>query len=114
MITQEAVLQILRQVKYPGYSRDIVSFGLIREVQVDGAAVGVQIELTSPAQEVAEQIADAARLALRNGIPGLTDAHVQVKVPTPQQAASTPGGMPAKNRLPHIRRVVAVASGKGG
>ncbi|HAB15138.1 MAG TPA: chromosome partitioning protein, partial [Verrucomicrobiales bacterium] len=42
------------------------------------------------------------------------DAHVQVKVPTPQQAASTPGGMPAKNRLPHIRRVVAVASGKGG
>ena len=40
MITQEAVLNVLRQVKYPGYSRDIVSFGLVKEIKVDGAAVG--------------------------------------------------------------------------
>ncbi|MBN9689835.1 MAG: Mrp/NBP35 family ATP-binding protein [Verrucomicrobia bacterium] len=114
MITPEAVLQVLRQVKYPGYSRDIVSFGLVKDVQVDGSAVGVLIELTSPNPEVGEQIADAARLTLRDQIPGLSDAHVQVKVPTPQQTAGTPGGPLVKNKLPHIRRIIAVASGKGG
>jgi len=114
MITQEEVLNVLRQVKYPGYSRDIVSFGLVKEVQIDGTAVGVLVELTSPSPEIGEQIAEAARLALRNAITSLSDAHVQVQVPSPQQAASTPGGMPAKNRLPNINRIVAVASGKGG
>lgn len=114
MITPEAVLQVLRQVKYPGYSRDIVSFGLVKDVQVDGSAVGVLIELTSPNPEVGEQIAEAARLALRDHLPELSDAHVQVKVPTPQQTASNPGGLLAKNKLPNIRRVVAIASGKGG
>ena len=39
--TQDAVLNALRTVKYPGYSRDIVSFGLVKEVQVDGPAIGV-------------------------------------------------------------------------
>ncbi|MFZ9855265.1 MAG: iron-sulfur cluster assembly protein, partial [Limisphaerales bacterium] len=110
MISQEAVLQILKSVKYPGYSRDIVSFGLIKEIQVEETAVGVLIELTSPNPEVGEQIADAARLALRDGIPGLVDAHVQVKVPTAAQAATGPA---PRNRLPHIKRVIAVASGKG-
>jgi ATP-binding protein involved in chromosome partitioning len=114
MITSEAVLQVLRQVKYPGYSRDIVSFGLVKDVQVDGSAVGVLIELTSPNPEVGEQIAEAARLALRDHLPELSDAHVQVKVPTPQQTASIPGGLLAKNKLPNIRRVIAIASGKGG
>ena len=111
MISQEAVLQILKTVKYPGYSRDIVSFGLVKEIQVEPTAVGVLIELTSPNPEIGEQIADAARLALRDGIPGLADAHVQVKVPTAAQAATGPA---PKNRLPHIKRVIAVASGKGG
>jgi ATP-binding protein involved in chromosome partitioning len=114
--TTEAVLAVLRGVKYPGYSRDIVSFGLVKDVQIDGAAVGVLLELNSPNPETGRQIADAARLALREALPGLSDAHVQVRVPA---AAAAPGAVPAGgaaagNRVPGIRRVLAVASGKGG
>lgn len=111
MITQDAVQAALRKVKYPGYSRDIVSFGLIKEVQIDGTAVGVQIELTSPNPGVGEQIADAIRIVLRNDIPELSDAHVQVKLPSPQ---ANPSSNVTPNRLPHIGRIIAVASGKGG
>ncbi len=110
----DAILDALRSVKYPGYSRDIVSFGLVRDVQVDGSAVGVLIELTSANPEVGRQIADAARLAIRDAFPDLTDAHVQVKVPTPQGAATQPAGIFQRQKDPRIRRVVAVASGKGG
>ena len=36
-LTPDAVLAQLRGVKYPGYSRDIVSFGLVKDVQIDGS-----------------------------------------------------------------------------
>ncbi len=114
-LTPDAILAALRKVKYPGYSRDIVSFGLVKDIQLDGNAVGVLIELTSPSVEVGEQIADAARLVLRDEFPGLGDAHVQVRTPPPgttPAAPSTPGA--ARQKIPGIARIVAVASGKGG
>lgn len=114
MTTRDEVLAVLRGVKYPGYSRDIVSFGLVKEIQIDGGAVGVLIELTTPNAEVGNQIADAAREALRTGLSGLSDAHVQIRMPPAGASVSSaaPGG--SRQGIPGIRRVVAVASGKGG
>lgn len=115
MPEQSDILTVLKTVKYPGYSRDIVSFGLVKEIQVDGDAVGVLIELTTPNPEVGEQIADAARLALRDQLPELKDAHVQVRVPPgPAPGAPAPGGALPRSKIPGIGRILAVASGKGG
>ena len=116
-IQESSVMEALRTVKYPGYSRDIVSFGLVKGVQIDGGAVGVLLELSTPNPEIGNQIADAAKAALRDQIEGITDAHVQVQVPPPTSAVSaTPAntGVAQRNRMPGVRRVVAVASGKGG
>ena len=114
MLSQDAILAVLKTVKYPGYSRDIVSFGLVKDIQIEGMAAGILIELTTPNQELGNQIADAVRLALRDRIEGLTDAHVQVRVPSPQQAAAAVPGAANRNKIPGINRIVAVASGKGG
>jgi ATP-binding protein involved in chromosome partitioning len=38
-LNSELILAQLRGVKYPGYSRDIVSFGMIKDVQIDGSRV---------------------------------------------------------------------------
>lgn len=113
-LQESSVMEVLRTVKYPGYSRDIVSFGLVKGIQIDGGAVGVLLELTTPNPEIGKQIADAAKAALRDRLEGITDAHVQVQVPTPAAAASANTGVPQRNRMPGVRRVVAVASGKGG
>ncbi len=113
-IQESSVMEVLRTVKYPGYSRDIVSFGLVKGVQIDGGAVGVLLELTTPNPEIGNQIADAAKAALRDRLEGITDAHVQVQVPTPVAAAAANTGVPQRNRMPGVQRVVAVASGKGG
>jgi len=113
-LSQDAIREALRSVKYPGYSRDIVSFGLVKEIQIDGTAIGVLVELTTPNPDIGRQIADAARLALRDAFPGISDAHVQVKVPTPTAAASQPPGAFQRQKDPRIRHVIAVASGKGG
>ena len=47
-MSDELILSLLGQVKYPGFSRDIVSFGLVRETALDekGKAT-VKLELRS-------------------------------------------------------------------
>ena len=47
MITEDEIKNALKAVKYPGYSRDIVSFGLVKEVTADNGAVSVMMQLTS-------------------------------------------------------------------
>ena len=113
MITEDDVRNALRVVKYPGYSRDIVSFGLVKQVAVREGAVSVVLNLTSANPEAARQLKSEAEQALR-GLGGVQ--HVYVEVAQPQQAAGQSGGSPwgQQAKVPGIARIVAVASGKGG
>ncbi len=114
-MTPELVTNALKNVKYPGYSRDIVSFGLVKDVVANHGAVSVAIQLTSGTADVAQQIKASAEQAIR-ALPGVQHVHVNVLMPT-----TTPGAAPVQqspwqgqNKVPGIKRVVAVASGKGG
>lgn len=100
-------------VKYPGYSRDIVSFGLVKQVAIREGAVSVALNLTSPSPEAARQLKGEAEQVLK-ALPGITHVHVEVNQPpaAPGAAGATPWAQQAK--VPGISRIVAVASGKGG
>ena len=39
MLTEEDIKNALKSVKYPGYSRDIVSFGLVKHIAARDGAV---------------------------------------------------------------------------
>ncbi|MGH8007128.1 MAG: iron-sulfur cluster assembly protein, partial [Candidatus Binatia bacterium] len=43
MPTPQELLEALKQVKYPGFTRDIVSFGFIKDIEVGGTGVTVQL-----------------------------------------------------------------------
>ena len=47
--TAKDVLEALKQVKYPGFSRDIVSFGIVRDIEVGG--FGTTITIAPPADQ---------------------------------------------------------------
>jgi ATP-binding protein involved in chromosome partitioning len=113
MVTEENIRDALKAVKYPGYSRDIVSFGLITRIAVQGAAVSVSMKVTSPSPEVVRQIKAESERVLR-ALPGVQTVQVEVEQPggAPTGAAQSPWAQ--QNRVPGIRRIVAVASGKGG
>lgn len=113
MANQDSVVTALKTVKYPGYSRDIVSFGLIKNVAVNNGAASVTIELSSPNQDIARQLKAECEAAIK-GVPGVTLAHVEVKVPAGAQAAAPQSPFANQNKVPGIARIVAVASGKGG
>jgi ATP-binding protein involved in chromosome partitioning len=112
MLTQDDIKNALKAVKYPGYSRDIVSFGLIKEVSAANGAVSVVMQLTTSNPEAARQIKEDSERTLK-ALPEVKLVHVEVKQPAAGSAAST--GAPAnQNRVPGVKRVIAIASGKGG
>jgi ATP-binding protein involved in chromosome partitioning len=110
MLNQEIVTQALKSVKYPGYSRDIVSFGIVKSIAVNAGAVSVSLQLTGGSSEVTAQIKAGVEKALR-ALPQVEQLHVEI-ASSPPAAAPTPWSQ--QNKLPGIHRVVAVASGKGG
>ncbi len=112
MFTQDDIKQALKAVKYPGYSRDIVSFGLIKEVSAANGAVSVTMQLTSANPDAARQIQEDSERVLR-ALPGVKHVHIDVRQPAAGQAAA-PGALANQNRIPGVKRVIAVASGKGG
>jgi ATP-binding protein involved in chromosome partitioning len=115
MVTPDSIRDALKAVKYPGYSRDIVSFGLIKDIAVNNGAVSVTIQLTTANPEAAQQIKAECERVLRS-MAGVEKAFVDVRqtgtAPAPQAHAQNP--FANQNRVPGIKRVIAVASGKGG
>ncbi len=113
MLTEEDVKNALKTVKYPGYSRDIVSFGLVKRIAAKDGAVAVSMQLTTSNPDLARQIRSESELALR-ALPGVNSVQVEVTQPSGASAATPQSPWTQQNRIPGIRRVVAVASGKGG
>jgi ATP-binding protein involved in chromosome partitioning len=111
MLTEQAVKEALKAVKYPGYSRDIVSFGLVKDVAAGNGAVTVVIQLTSNNAEAAQKIKADCERTLRE-LPDVR--HVFVEVKQPAATAGGPDPWSRQNKVGGIQRVVAVASGKGG
>jgi ATP-binding protein involved in chromosome partitioning len=112
MLTPEDIKNALKAVKYPGYSRDIVSFGLVKEITVPPDGINVVMQLTTSNADAARQIqADSERVL--QSLPGVKHVNVAVHQPAGGPATSA-GGLAGQNRIAGVQRVIAVASGKGG
>jgi len=103
-------MNALKSVKYPGFSRDIVSFGLVKLVNIDNGEVRVQLALATNDPNVPATIKNDAEKVLR-AIDGVRSAKVLIDIQAPPGGAGA--GMGA-TRISGIRHVIAVASGKGG
>jgi len=109
-ISEEHVKTALKAVKYPGFSRDIVSFGLVKSIQIDDGEIKVQLALATNDPNVPAAIKNDAERALRE-IEGVRSAKVLIDIHAPPGGAGADMGA---TRIPGVRHVIAVASGKGG
>ena len=113
MLTDDDIKNALKAVKYPGYSRDIVSFGLIKQIAAKEGAVSVSMQLTTNSAEVANQIKSESERVLKL-LPGVIRVQVEVTQQGAPQTAAPQGPWAQQQKVPGIRRIAAVASGKGG
>lgn len=109
----EQVLEALKKVRFPGLSRDIVSFGFVRDVRVDAGTVSFTIHFQTENPSVGQQIARDAEAAVR-ALEGVSDVRLNLEIGA-KQGTPVGGAMPAgPNILSDVKYRIAVASGKGG
>jgi len=109
MATPQEILEDLKQIKYPGYSRDIVSFGLVRDIEIASNGITVTLAIGSAKADAVDEISRAVRDRVR-ALTGTGNIEVVIQEPEkpkPAAPAKAPG-------IPGVQHVVAVASGKGG
>ncbi len=112
ILTEKQVKDALSGVRYPGFSRDIVSFGLVKSIDIENGAVRVQLALATNDPAIPATIKSEAENILR-GMDGVREAKVLIDIHAPPAGAGTGAGVGA-TRIPGIKHVIAVASGKGG
>jgi len=113
MLTQDDIQNALKTVQYPGYSRDIVSFGLVKDITIANGAVSVTMQLTTSNPDIARQIQESSERVLKN-LPGAKQVHVEVRQPAAGQSEGGINPFSNQNRVPGVKHTIAVASGKGG
>ncbi|EIP96572.1 ATPase involved in chromosome partitioning [Opitutaceae bacterium TAV1] len=118
-MTPDALKEHLKQVKYPGFSRDIVSFGLVRAAALVDGTAKVSIALTTSDPKVPLHIRTEVEKCLR-ALPDVRDVIIDVAVtpvrtpPPAAQGGNLAGNTGAAGGASAIRHAVAIASGKGG
>ncbi|QSR87016.1 Mrp/NBP35 family ATP-binding protein [Candidatus Methylacidiphilum infernorum] len=107
ILSKELILNQLKQVRYPGFSRDIVSFGLVKEIESLEGEVRIKLELSSPNPDVPGQLEKEIKSKLST-LEGIGNVQVLIKRP---ESRPLPKPSPAGSEIKHI---IAIASGKGG
>jgi ATP-binding protein involved in chromosome partitioning len=113
MITEALVREKLGEVNYPGFSRDIVSFGLVKGIVVDGNDVTVKIGIATRDPSIPRTIHEGIEATL-SAIEGVGKVSVDFDIQDPPEPVT--GGDPSagQSSIPGIKKVIAIASGKGG
>ena len=107
-VTEQSVLDALRNVRDPDLHRDIVTLGFVKNLQVEDGRVAFTIELTTPACPVKDQMREQAQAAVAR-IPGVTGVEV-----TMTASVRTARLADTRARVPGVKNIIAVGAGKGG
>jgi ATP-binding protein involved in chromosome partitioning len=106
-VTEEKVLDVLKRVQDPDLHKDIVSLGFIRNLKIEGGNVAFDLNLTTPACPVKDQMRDEA-VALVKGLAGVQNVDIKMTA----EVRQTP--QMDRTALKNVKNIVAVGSGKGG
>ncbi len=113
---RDDIIAVLKTVNYPGYSRDIVSFGMVADVQISDSDVKVVLAVATGNEEQKAQLAASVRSALSERLK-LSRVEVEIVPPKPAAnagASAAAGPNPVQAPIPGVKHTIAVASSKGG
>jgi ATP-binding protein involved in chromosome partitioning len=107
-LTEQAVLEQLKNITDPDLRKDIVTLGFVKDLQISGGDVSFRIVLTTPACPVKEAFeTEAVRLV--RAIGGVQNVKVTMDAEVPKGR-----GVANNVAVPGVKNIIAVSSGKGG
>ncbi len=106
MIDNNKIVQALQTVKDPATGQDIISVKMVEDFKIDGNNVHFGLNIPSQDSNVKQAINFACIEAIQKVYPD-AEVHILMK-------GAAPAGATPNNPLPHVKNIIAVASGKGG
>lgn len=119
-LNRDEILDLLKQVNYPGLTRDLVSFGMVQDVEILPDGVNIYLEVASKDPDIPRRLDAVVKRGLEAKVPGRLQVFTKLKTGGESEAGPGHGHAHAQdpNQLPkllnQVKHVVAVASGKGG
>lgn len=110
--TVERVHSELAKVRYPGFDRSIVAFGMVQNVGVHNADVVVTLALPTRKNDVITTLRSEIEAAVAS-IAGVERVEVQIAADVADSPRSTQQSA-TRQSIPGVDYILAVASGKGG
>lgn len=109
-LDKQKIIDKLRQVKYPNYNRDVVSFGLIKDVSIEGKRIIIKLLFGTESEERKQKIMDAIKSELAD----LNYESVNFEVNESAKENKHHGAEIIQEHITGVKDIIAVASGKGG
>ena len=106
---QDLIKEKLKSVKYPGFEKDIVSFGFLKDIRLENNEAFIDIEIVSANVEVANELRKNINEALKD-----LNLNLNLNIKTPQIPEEKSNSRSGKNIAPQIKNFIMVSSGKGG
>ena len=88
MPTEQDIRTALGNVRYPGFSRDILSFGLVKGIQIEGANVTVEISVATRDPNIPRLIHEQAMDVLKK-LPGIGEVRLNFDIKDPPGTNTT-------------------------
>jgi len=108
-MNKQQILEKLKSIKYPGFNRDIVSFGMVKEISIEGKNVELKLNITSQNEEKKLQVVKDIKILLSKYF-----SDVKITVASQNLQNNFTNQTPQNNILSNVKNIIAVASGKGG
>ena len=105
------ILELLKSVKYPGFSRDIVSFGLIKEINIKDDVINIDLALKTQNQDSKNKVIADIEAKLSSHF---KEVNIHLINESPNNPQPNPSAEQNKFNLNNIKNIIAIASGKGG
>lgn len=112
-IDKDRIIELLKTVSYPGFSRDIVSFGFVKDVSIKNSNVIINLEVTTKDYSIKEKLENDIRKVMYS-ITDISDLKINVNIHQPLERQKRVENSTNRDLLPDVKYKIAIASGKGG
>ena len=107
-MNKELINKLLSNIKYPGFSRDIISFGLLKNIVIDDNNIKLFLSINTEDKKVIEDIKNQIHKVISDYNPNY-DLKINFSLNDTSSIADS-----SNKPLSNIKNIIAIASGKGG
>ncbi len=109
-MNKEKILQTLKTIKYPGFNRDIVSFGMIKDIVILEEGLEIKLNISSQNEDKKQLVVKEIKKHLQQDFSSIK---IDLINDTKQKSIAT-NTIQEKPILGEVNHIIAIGSGKGG